>query len=412
MELWGPFAQVVTLRNLPEEGKIFDTQLEVIPHGGILVDKDHIVDIKPFSQFKEEYRRVPVPYPSIVMPGFVDAHTHLLYAGTRAHEYALKLQGKTYLDIARMGGGILHTVKQTRSSTSLEDQLKKRLKKQALNGTTTIEIKTGYGLSVKDEINQLKILNEIESPIDIVPTCLAAHVLPPEFTSAKEYLGVLVDELLPLIHPYTKRIDIFVDESAFPEKEGFEYLQAAKKMGFSVIVHADQFRKGGAMMAASLSALSADHLETSTEEEIIALKTRKVIPIVLPGASLGLGLPFPKARLMLNRGLPLVIASDTNPGSAPMGDLLTEAAILSAYEKLTNAEVFAAITIRAAKALELNDRGILDKGKKADFIIFPTDDYREILYYQGSLKPIGTVKNGVWLSVAEEIDLARSRGSE
>lgn len=397
MELWGPFSQIVTLRDLPSEGKIFDTQLEIIPNGGILVDQGHIVEMKPFSQFNNHYARIPVPYPSVVMPGFVDAHTHLLYAGSRAQEFSLKLQGKTYQEIAQMGGGILHTVNSTRHSTNLESILKKRLNQQIRNGTTTIEIKTGYGLTVQDEISQLKLLNEIECPIDIIPTCLAAHTLPPEFHTTQEYLKHLTENLLPLIRPYTQRVDIYVDENAFPEHEASEYLLAAKKMGFDIVIHADQFKRGGALMAASLSALSADHLESSTEDEILALKTRKVIPIVLPGASLGLGLPFPKARMMLNRGLPLVIASDTNPGSAPMGDLLTESAILAIYEKLTNAEVFAAITVRAAKALKLNDRGVLDKGKKADLVIFPTDDYREILYYQGSLKPIGTVKNGVWL---------------
>ncbi len=397
MELWGPFSQIVTLRDLPNEGKIFDTQLEIIPNGGILVDQGHIVEIKPFNLFKDSYKRIPVPYPSVVMPGFIDAHTHLVFAGSRAQEFALKLQGVSYQEITKMGGGILYTVNLTRKSTNLESLLKKRLLQHCRNGTTTIEVKTGYGLSVHDEITQLKLLNEVESPIDIIPTCLAAHIIPPEFKSAQEYLKHLANELLPLIRPYTKRVDIYVDENAFPEQEASEYLQIAQKMGFDIIVHADQFRRGGAMMAASLSALSADHLEASTEDEILALKTRKVIPVVLPGASLGLGLPFPKARMMLNRGLPLVIASDTNPGSAPMGDLLTESAILAIYEKLTNAEVFAAITVRAAKALKLNDRGVLDKGKKADLVIFPTDDYREILYYQGSLKPIGTVKNGVWL---------------
>lgn len=232
--------------------------------------------------------------------------------------------------------------------------------------------------------------------MSLIPTCLAAHTKPPEFSSNEEYLKFLISSLLPYIKEkkLTNRVDIFIEKSAFTPSEAKNYLLKATEMNFRTIVHADQFSTGGSQIASEVNALSADHLEVSEEKEFALLKKSNVIPIVLPGASLGLGIPFAPARKILDYGLPLVLASDWNPGSAPQGNLLVQSSLISIYEKLTFAETFAAITCRAAKALALEDRGILSENKRADIAIFPSDDYREIFYYQGSLTPIITLIGG------------------
>jgi imidazolonepropionase len=273
----------------------------------------------------------------------------------------------------------------------LIDLTLERCKRLAKLGISTCEVKSGYGLSVEEEIKILEVIAAVNKlqPVSLIPTCLAAHTRPPEFTSNKDYLAYLSKDLLPRIKKkkLSERIDIFVDECAFSVEEAREYLLKAQKLGFALCLHADQFKRGGALLAAELKAVSADHLENSTVDDFIALAKADVTAIALPGASLGLGIPQPHARLMLDNGLALAIASDWNPGSAPMGNLLAQAAILGAAEHLTIAETLAGITIRAAKALQLNDRGCLAIGKRADIAIFPSNDYREILYHQGSLLP-------------------------
>ena len=231
-----------------------------------------------------------------------------------------------------------------------------------------------------------------------MPTCLAAHTLPKDYNiSAPQYLSLVTSELLPYIREnrLANRLDIFIEDAAFTISEARQYLLQAKKMNFDLTVHADQFTVGGSKIAAEFNAISADHLEVSSVKEIEELIHAKVICTVLPGASIGLGCNFAPARMILDRGGCLVIASDQNPGSAPHGDLLMLASIMATFEKLSTAEVFAAITYRAAQALRLPDRGIIASGHNADFIGFPTSDYREILYHQGNLKPNHIWKNGM-----------------
>jgi len=392
--LIGPFTQLVTLSSLPNSGPISDNQLHIIPNAGIIVHKDNIIDIQSYNSLKHKHpNKHVIDFPAVALPGFVDCHTHICYAGSRASEYALRVSGKNYQDIAANGGGILNTVKSTReaSKEKLIELTLQKTKKLLEHGITTCEVKSGYGLSILEEVKILEVIQTVSSlqKVHLIPTCLAAHVKPPEFASNKEYLDTLIKELFPLLkkNNLSNRIDIFVEQNAFSVEEARYYLQTAKQMGFSICLHADQFSRGGALLAAELGALSADHLEVSQPEDFAALAKANVIPVALPGASLGLGLPMPKARQMLDAGLALAIASDWNPGSAPMGNLLAEAAILGASQKLTMAETLAGITIRAARALELQDRGSLEIGKRADLVIFPCTDYREILYNQGSLMP-------------------------
>lgn len=403
--LIGPFSQILTMAELPESGAIADEQLQVLENAGILISNDEVIRVDDFIKLTQEaeqydYAIETIEEPLVLLPGLIDAHTHICFAGSRANDYAMRVAGKSYLDIARSGGGILDSVRKTREATVIElvELLKRRCDRHFKEGITTCEVKSGYGLSVDDEIKMLEAIQLVNKhhAIDLIPTCLAAHMRPPEYSESKAYLDTILEELLPAIkeQQLANRVDIFIEDTAFTETEAIEYLLAAKKQGFDVTVHADQFTTGGSKVAAEAGAISADHLEASGDEEITLLRNAGVVATVLPGASLGLGMHYAPARKMLDGGLCLAIATDWNPGSAPMGDLLLQAALLGASEKLTTAETLAAITTRAARALNLSDRGQLAAGLKADMIAFPTNDYKEILYFQGKLKPTRIWKAG------------------
>lgn len=400
--LIGPFAEIITMTQIPAGGPARDDQLGIIRNGGILIEDQVILAAGNFdllaSNGPDHIEEMPDAY--VLLPGFIDSHTHICYAGSRAGDYTARIAGATYQEILMKGGGIYDTVKNTREAGSeeLTYLTEKRIRQHFEHGITTLEIKSGYGLSTEDELKMLKVIKALEhwQEPDIIATCLAAHTLSPDFSSPKEYLDNIIQELLPRIRKedLATRVDIFIEENAFTPEEGYQYLLQAKTLGFRLTVHADQFTSGGSEIAARLKAVSADHLEVIRDEDIRNLVENGIVATVLPGASLGLGLPFAPARKILDAGGNLAIASDWNPGSAPMGDLLTQAALLSAYQKLSFAETMAGITCRAASALSLSDRGILDVGKRADFIAFNTNDYRDILYHQGSLKPSLIWKNG------------------
>ncbi len=391
--LLGPFEQIVTMDHLPE-GPLKDDQLEIKSQSGILIKNGLIEAIDSFNVLKKvKAKHLEVSAPSIAIPGLIDAHTHLCFSGTRSSDYAKRLGGAGYQQIAAEGGGILDTVKKTRAASKqqLVDSMLNRCARLWELGITTCEVKSGYGLNVTDEIKMLEAIHEAgeRQAVDLIPTCLGAHIIPPEFDSPVEYLEFVLNDLLlhVKLNLLTQRVDIFVEKGAFSVEVARSFLQKAKLMGFSLCIHGDQFSRGGAQLACEVGALSCDHLEVSTEEDAKALQQHQVIPIVLPGCSFGLGLPFPPARLLLDQGLPLVIASDWNPGSAPMGHLLLQAAVLGAAQHLSMAETLAAITVRAAKALELPQRGILRAGLEADIAVFPCEMFQEILYNQGMLFP-------------------------
>ena len=405
--LIGPFAQLLTMEGLSLKGALKDVQLPVIEGAGILVRNGTISKVGNYAEIREEAREMgaaedPLEGPAVGLPGFVDAHTHSCFAGSRARDYALRNSGSSYLEIAEAGGGIWDSVLQTRAAGTgeLENLLLDRVERFLSSGITTLEVKSGYGLSVAGELKMLRVIAAAsgKTRMDLVPTCLAAHTVPRDFNgSGTDYLSMLRDELLPALREeaLASRLDIFVEQGAFAPGEALSYLQAGKQMGFDITVHADQFTTGGSQVAIDCGALSADHLEASGPKEIRALAKSDVVATALPGASLGLGCGFTPARALLDAGACLAIASDFNPGSAPMGDLLTQAAVLGTFEKLSNAEVLAGITYRAAAALGLRDRGRLMPGMKADIIAFPTGHFNEILYHQGQLRPTHVWKSGV-----------------
>lgn len=403
MKIIGPFKQILTLSNIPYKGAVKDEQLEILTDATLVVKDGKIEDIGKWSTIKEKYPTVQIEEITddrVLLPGFIDSHTHICFGGKRSKDFAMRLNGKTYLEIAESGGGIWSTVTNTRKDSieELSESALLRANRLIENGITTIEVKSGYGLSVEDELKMLEAIQKLKNSTraTIVPTFLGAHMKPRDFEgSDAEYLQLLVDEVFPIIqeNAWANRVDIFTEQTAFSIEDSREYLQKAKEFGFELTVHADQFTAGSSIMAVELGALSVDHLEFSGQKEIKAIADSNTVAVALPGASIGLGMQFTPARKLLDAGACLGIASDWNPGSAPMGDLLTQASILATYENLSMAEVLSGITFRAAKALNLMDRGKIEKGLQADFVSFPTDDFRDIIYFQGQLKP-----NQVWLA--------------
>ncbi|MBW7675828.1 imidazolonepropionase [Chryseobacterium chendengshani] len=396
MKLIGPFKQIVTLSNLSLRGKLSDEQLEIIVDGGILIDQNKIQEVGNFADLKSENQSIEIEKiegEQILLPAFVDSHTHICFGGNRANDFAMRNAGKTYLEIAESGGGIWSSVQHTRLAS--EDELLKTLLER-INilislGITTIEIKSGYGLDVENELKMLRIIKkaQLETQATLISTCLSAHLKPRDFNGDnQEYLNYVLTEILPKVKEenLSKRVDIFIEKSAFQPEESKEFLLKTKDLGFEITVHADQFTAGSSRIAVEVGAKSADHLEATIDEDIEFLALSNTVATALPGASLGLGEKFTPARKLLDAGAILAIASDWNPGSAPMGNLITQASILATYEKLTTAEVLAGMTFRSAYALGLNDRGKLDKGFKADFVAYKTDNFQNVLYNQGSLK--------------------------
>ncbi len=407
LKLVGPISQLVTLDKLPLKGALKDESLELIYHAGILIEGDKILKIGNFEALKVTYTSdqtelIELEGNFIALPGWIDCHTHICFGGSRAKDFAMRNAGKSYLEIAEAGGGIWDTVTQTRKLTQNELSIKTSANadRHLLEGVTTIEVKSGYGLTVEEEIKMLRAIIEANSltKADLISTCLAAHMKPRDFEGSNEdYLELMSEQLFPVLaeEKLTDRIDAFIEKSAFSPQEISPYFQKAKDLGFQITVHADQFTTGGSGVAVKFEAKSADHLEASKEKEIELLSKSNTIAVALPGASLGLGCAFTPARKILDQGGSVAIASDWNPGSAPMGDLVAQASIMATFEKLTTAEVFAALTFRAASVLGLEDRGILKAGMLADFNLFQTSDFQEILYHQGKLKPAQVWKKGL-----------------
>ncbi|PUZ30253.1 imidazolonepropionase [Chitinophaga costaii] len=405
MLLIGPFAQILPLTDMPIRGPLQSKHLRIIENGGILVAAGRVVDVGPFQELQALHPDSEVQFidtPCVLLPGFIDCHTHICFAGHRSRDYAMRIEGQSYLDIARAGGGIWDTVTQTRAATetTLVQEVVARAQRHLQEGVTTIEVKSGYGLQAEGELKMLRAIRtaNAQTPATLVSTCLAAHLLPKDFAGTPSaYLQWINTGLLPQIQQegLSNRVDIFVEETAFSAAEALPFLQAASIAGFELTLHADQFTAGSAQLAVAVHARSADHLEASNDAAIQALGQSDTVAVVLPGASLGLGMPYAPARRLLQAGAILAIGSDWNPGSAPMGDLLVQAAVMSAAEKLSSAEVFAGLTIRAAQALGLENHGVLRYGHFADLQAYPCADYRDILYYQGKMKPVKVWKEGV-----------------
>jgi imidazolonepropionase len=371
-------------------------QLSIVEDGAMLIRGSQIEAvgrrreieglIKSDSEIVDAGRRV-------VMPGFVDAHTHPVFAGIRANEFEQRTSGATYREIAARGGGIRSTVRATRTA-SLTDLVKtgKRYAQWFLRcGTTTIEAKSGYGLTIEDELKILRAIKQLneETPLNYVPTFLGAHDIPYEYRSRRAtYVSLVINEMLPRVaqEKLAEYCDVFCEEGAFTTEESWQILSAARCHGLGLRVHADQLTlSGGAKLAAELNAATADHLEHTDTEGIMALKAGKVQPVLLPGSVYALGsTQYPPARQMIDAGLAVVLATDFNPGSSPTPSMPMILSIACTKLKMTPAEGIAAATINAAYSLGRGDQiGSLEKGKRADFVIHDCEDYRELAYFFG-----------------------------
>ena len=346
----------------------------------------------------------------VVLPGFVDAHTHTVFAGTREDEYEMRAVGLTYQEIARRGGGIRSTVRKTRAASEEELVELSRVRVRWLleYGTTTVEAKSGYGLTLEDELKILRVIRRLneETPLELVPTFLGAHEIPDEFRNAADpahsreaYIRLVIDEMLPRVaaEQLAEYCDVFCESHVFTTEESRRILQRARELGFGLRFHADQLSlSGGARLAAELRAATADHLEWIDDEGLTALKTAGVMAVLLPGAVFNLGLTkYPPARKMIDAGLSIVIATDFNPGSSPTPSMPMCLSIACTQMRLTPAEAITAATFNAAYSLNRGARiGSLEVGKQADLVLFACSDYRQIPYHFGLNQAKVVIKKG------------------
>jgi len=327
----------------------------------------------------------------VVMPGFVDAHTHLVFAGNRLDDFERRARGETYEQIAKAGGGIWSTVVKTRAASELDllAQAKKHANWFLRCGTTTVEAKSGYGLTVEDELKILRVMRQLkkEAPLEIVPTFLGGHAVAREL-SPDEYLDVVVTEMLPRVsaEKLAEFCDVFCERGYFNIDQSRKILSAAKKLGLSLRGHVDQLtNSGGAKLMAEMGATTADHLEQTDEQGIAALKKASVQPVLLPGSVYALGSSrYPRAREMIEAGLAVVLATDFNPGSSPTPSMPMVLSLACTQMKMLPAEAITASTVNAAYSVRRGDRiGSLEPGKLANLVIFDCEDYRELAYWFG-----------------------------
>ena len=402
-QIIGPFSQMLTFEQTALKGPLQVPDMGILENAGVRVDSGVIVEVGPFEALVKNNvspQVMEISGSHVLMPGLVDCHTHMVWAGSRAADFERRNSGLSYQEILASGGGILDTVKWVGQATkgSLKEDLHERILRHQYDGVTTQEIKSGYGLDAENELKMLEVIHEVdrEVKVDLIPTFLGAHVCPRDYERS-DFLDYLLAEVAPKAKLLANRADAFIEAEAFPVQIVQPYLTALKNLGFNLTLHADQFSSGGAALAIQMGAKSADHLEVTTSEDIALFGNSDTVAVVLPGASLGLGMAFAPTRALLDAGACLAIASDWNPGSAPSGDLLAQCGILAAYQKLTAAETFSGVTFRAARALGFTDRGRLAPQYLFDAIAFPTHDYREILYQQGTLKPDMLWKKGEFL---------------
>jgi len=387
-------SQVVTLSG-PKRPRIGAemSELAIISDGGMLIHNGKIEKIGPSAEIEKNVgdEEIVDAGGRVVMPGFVDAHTHLVFAGNRLDDFERRSRGETYEQIAKAGGGIWSTVQKTRAASELDllTQAKKHANWFLSCGTTTVEAKSGYGLTVEGELKLLRVMRRLkeEVPLEIVPTFLGAHAVPREL-SLDEYLDVVITEMLPRVtaEKLAEFCDVFCERGYFNIDQSRKILSAAKKVGLSLRGHVDQLtNSGGAKLMAEMGATTADHLEQTDEHGIAALKKANAQPVLLPGSVYALGSSrYPRGREMIEAGLAVVLATDFNPGSSPTPSMPMILSLACTQMKMSPAEAITASTLNAAYSLNRGDRiGSLEPGKLANFVIFDCEDYRELAYWFG-----------------------------
>ena len=405
-------AQLLTLAGGPQPGRELG-RLGMIDDGGVAVAGTRIVAVGPSSELRRRYRPLQEIDAGgrVVLPGFVDPHTHVIWMGDRAAEFELRLQGATYMQIMAAGGGIASTVRQTRQASveALMATTRPRLDRMLAHGTTTAEAKTGYGLETGAEIHMLDAILRLdaEGPLDLAPTFLGAHAVPPEYAGRTEaYVDMVCSEMLPAVRAHMAAawpgkalpfVDVFCEQGAFDLAQSRRMLETAAGLGFPLKIHADEFvGLGGTGLAVELGAVSADHLVHTPAADIQALGRSSTVAVALPCTPFGLGeRDYTPAGALLDAGATLALASDLNPGTTWCESMQFVIALACRAMKLTPAQAIAAATINAAAALgRQTDVGSLEVGKKADLLVLDAPDYRHLGYRFGTNLVSLVVKDG------------------
>ncbi len=379
--------------------------LPILPGGALVCRDDHVAwvgptaDLPPLSPDAEVIDATG----QIVLPGFVDSHTHLVFAGSRADEFEQRLQGLSYQEIAERGGGINATVRRVRAASKeeLKALARPRLRLLLQHGVTTVEVKSGYGLTTADEIKCLEAVAELnaEGPLELVPTFLGAHAVPPEYRGDRDgYLRLLLDDMLPAVARgrLAEFCDVFCETGVFSVEESRQILTRARDLGLRLKLHADELTPlGGAELAAAMGAASADHLLHVSDAGIDALAASGTVATLLPGTAFFLGVAYAPARRLIERGVAVALASDCNPGTCPTENLPLVGAMACTQMKMLPAEAVNALTLNAAAALGRADRlGSLEPGKQADLIVCDVPDYRHLFYHFGINHVRRVIKRG------------------
>ena len=382
---------------------------DVVERGAVICGDDRILCVGRDGGWPDELNpgdgdQVLDAEGGVVTPGLIDCHTHLVFAGSRAGEFARRLQGATYEQILADGGGILGTVRATRAASveELKELGRQRLDKLLDGGATTVEVKSGYGLEFDAELRILEAAKGLggEGPVDVVTTFLGAHAVPGECRDDREgYLDAVVDRMLPAVveRGLARYCDVFCEPGlAFDRVETRRVLEAARDLGLGLKVHADQLSPGGgSRLAGDLGAVSADHLEFIDDAGIAAMARAGTVAVLLPGAAFFLAAPAPPVEQLRKAGVPMALSTDLNPGSSPTSNLLLMASMASVQWKLTVEESLLGITTHAARALDLaDDRGRLAAGLRADLALFDVPDYRDLVYWFGESPCRAVVKDG------------------
>ena len=405
-------SQLLTIPGGPQRGANLGS-LGIIPDGAVLIRDKLIADAGDSRELLSKYpKEEPLDISGhVLMPGFVDPHTHLIWAGDRAAEFEMRLQGKSYLEIMEAGGGIQATVHATRAASdeSLLDEARKRAGQMLAVGTTTAEAKSGYGLHTAEEMRLMDVLMDLkrEGPLEIIPTFLGAHAIPEEFrTNPDKYVSIICSQMLPKVKKHWEStysgqplpfVDVFCDKGAFNLDQSRRILNTARSLGFPLKIHADEFKNlGGASLAADLGAVSADHLVVSSHRDIMNLSASGTAAVSLPCTPFGLGeTEYTPAREIIESGGLFALASDLNPGTAWCGNMQFVIALACRFMRLTPAEAIAASTINAAAAIEMDKLvGSIETGKQADLIILSVDDYRHLAYRFGTNLVQAVIKKG------------------